>query len=70
MAKFTTFVSEMHTRTVKCPQKQPIKQKVCLFGLGSVIKFSPVNHMPDIVKAEDFYNDFSKQVVVRIVAHI
>ena len=48
MAKFTVFVSQMHTRTVKYQQKQPTKHKVWLFELGSVTKFSPLNHMPDI----------------------
>ena len=49
MAKFTAFVNEMHTRTVKYPQKQPTRRKVWPFELGSVTKFSPHIHMPDYV---------------------
>ena len=55
MAKFVTFVSEMYTRTVKYPLKQPIKRKVWLFELGSVTKFSPLNHMH--VDAESMQRD-------------
>ena len=45
MAKFTTFVSEMHTRTVKYMRKQPTKRKVRLFDFGSVTKFSSLANL-------------------------
>ena len=50
MAKFTNFVSDMHTRTVKYPQKQPTKRKVWLFEVGSVTKILPPIHMPELAK--------------------
>ena len=49
MAKFTAFVNEKHTRTVKYTQKQPTRRKLWPFELGSVTKFSPLIQMPDYV---------------------